>query len=855
MIPLQLRVRDFLSYADPGVLDLSQVDVVCLSGPNGVGKSALVLDAITWALFGAARGCEGGQNQDRLIREGAEGAEVDLTFELGGDVYRVVRTRTRAKGDLRLLVRDGGAWTNLAAESLRETEARLGAILRMDYRTFTTSSFFLQGRADDFLTRMKPDERKEMFARLLDLGVYERLEAAARAREREAKASMQVHAERIAEIEASIAGAGDLEREVDEADASVADAKALTARAEAAHDTARAALAALEAVERSMRDEARALEDARARLAAEATARTAAESEVASLRRLLERRSEVDAAVDELAMLRVRLAELERLRDRYAAAMRDRVELVERVAAERRAIEVRERDALARAASADAQADALEGHRGALADVEAALAATEGSPAELDLVRARLLALREQDGALTARRGELERRGAEVAEHLDLVKRGGGECPVCRTALDPAHRRRIRRQLETEQRTIAADLDAVVDERERVREEGKRVASEERRLASDVAHREDLAARRATLLAQLERVAPLRAQAEADRAAASAERAVLDQDAVAADLRRLLDELDERIVGIGYDDGAHAAVRERIAALQPAADLRGRLDAGRERLPLAEAELARAQARCAELDEEVAVRTAALDAGSSALRDLPAARTALGEAVAARERARADEVAAIELAAQLRAQLAALEAKRRSLDDVRRAESDAALAHRRYQRLTAAFGRGGIPDRIIENALPELQAEANDILGRLTDYEMTLQFRMEKETKAKTVRETFDVLVHHDGGVRDYQMFSGGEAFRIAFAIRLALSKLLVRRAGARLETLVIDEGFGTQDPEGRERLVEAINLARTEFRTVVVITHLDDLKDAFGAQLRVWKDPMRGSAFELVTA
>jgi exonuclease SbcC len=126
---------------------------------------------------------------------------------------------------------------------------------------------------------------------------------------------------------------------------------------------------------------------------------------------------------------------------------------------------------------------------------------------------------------------------------------------------------------------------------------------------------------------------------------------------------------------------------------------------------------------------------------------------------------------------------------------------------------------------------------------------------MKRPTKAGKEKDTFDVLVHHGGGLpRDFAMFSGGEAFRIAFAVRLAMSKLLVRRAGAQLETLVIDEGFGTQDPEGRERLIEAINLARREFGKVLVITHLDELKDAFATQIRVTKDDKRGSVLDVVS-
>ena len=85
-------------------------------------------------------------------------------------------------------------------------------------------------------------------------------------------------------------------------------------------------------------------------------------------------------------------------------------------------------------------------------------------------------------------------------------------------------------------------------------------------------------------------------------------------------------------------------------------------------------------------------------------------------------------------------------------------------------------------------------------------------------------------------------MFSGGEAFRINFAVRIALSRLLARRAGAPLPTLIIDEGFGTQDEYGIEKLKEAINSIQDDFDKILVITHLDELKDAFPARIDVVK-------------
>jgi ABC-type lipoprotein export system ATPase subunit len=106
------------------------------------------------------------------------------------------------------------------------------------------------------------------------------------------------------------------------------------------------------------------------------------------------------------------------------------------------------------------------------------------------------------------------------------------------------------------------------------------------------------------------------------------------------------------------------------------------------------------------------------------------------------------------------------------------------------------------------------------------------------------LRETLDISISDGAGVRDYEMYSGGEAFRVNFAVRLALSEVLARRAGARLQTLVIDEGFGSQDEAGRQRLIEAINMVRGDFAKVLVITHIESLKDAFPTRIEVEKGP-----------
>jgi len=154
---------------------------------------------------------------------------------------------------------------------------------------------------------------------------------------------------------------------------------------------------------------------------------------------------------------------------------------------------------------------------------------------------------------------------------------------------------------------------------------------------------------------------------------------------------------------------------------------------------------------------------------------------------------------------------------------------------------------------IIDGVLPEIADEANLLLSQMTGGRMSLAMTTQRETQKKAVVETRDIKVADElGDTRSYEMFSGGEAFRINFALRIALSRLLARRAGAPLPTLIIDEGFGTQDSGGRERLVEAIQAIQDDFRCLLVITHVEELRDAFPVRIEVTKTPA-GSTIAVV--
>jgi exonuclease SbcC len=325
---------------------------------------------------------------------------------------------------------------------------------------------------------------------------------------------------------------------------------------------------------------------------------------------------------------------------------------------------------------------------------------------------------------------------------------------------------------------------------------------------------------------------------------------LLTEETFAAEARTKLQEIDAELTALGYDLDAHDRLRKTEQAGREAeADLRA-LEQARAALAPIEREITGLETQVLEQDAELARLTEAYDdaaaqfaAAEAGLPDASEAETNLHDSQE-KENVLRLEVGAARQKVNV---LDTLKERLAGLNEEREVQTQSIADLKTLER---AFGKDGIPALLIEQALPEIQETANDLLSRLSNGRMSFRFETQREYKSnkrEDLRETLDMVISDSLGERDYEMFSGGEAFRVNFAIRLALSKVLARRAGARLQTLVIDEGFGSQDAEGRQRLVEAINLVQDDFAKILVITHLEELKDAFPTRIEVEKTS-RGS-------
>jgi exonuclease SbcC len=525
--------------------------------------------------------------------------------------------------------------------------------------------------------------------------------------------------------------------------------------------------------------------EARARVAAAVDAGDSAEAAVTRAQESLA------ATRNSLELARADAASVERARDGLEDLRRRRQERASHLthlhagfAEQRRQAEAeaeRAKEALKELASASARATEFEG-QAFVKEQEAQAARVESEEA-----------LAEGEAHRTAAAAALERVSAmseefyQLQEQLQTLQASTApSCPICERELDPDDRAAL---VEKVGRRVR-ELEEGMAEKRRRAEDDEELA----RLAREKAQRAAM-----TVVRAGETAGSLRR--EADRATAAAERIPQEE--------ARLHDLDRRA---GLLATQEQGTQLELAQLQePAED---------------EARLERAIQAGAVFAEQV----------ESLGREVQLLEGTLQEA-RARSRDRAVECGKAE------ANLEYIQ-RARSEHDATKAElgrtSDLRYS---YEILVAAFGRDGIPALIVENAVPEIEEEANRFLEKLTAGRYSVRLESLKATKSGSLKETLEILVADGSGERSLESLSGAERQCVDLSLRIGLSRLLARRAGRQIQTLVIDEGFTAFDVGHLQASIEALHTLQEEFPTLLVITHQQELANAFSTRIQVSRE------------
>ena len=865
MIPLRLRIAGFLSYRDPVELNFDSIQLACISGQNGAGKSSL-LDAFTWSLFGEARG----KGMDVLnLNQDVKAAEVALTFEYEGNIYRVQRTLPRGKTTVlefqaldgggaegRKQKAEGGGWRPLTEKTTRETQARIEQILRLDYETFVNASFFLQGRADQF-TQKKSSDRKAVLSSILGLEVWDSYKERAADKRKSLEREVDEIDGRMAEIEAELAEEEERKRRLGELE------KTLTQLA-AAREAQESALESIRRNAALVGEQRRSVETARAYLkrAQDALASVEAkivvkENERAGYMDLVERAKEIGKTYKAWQKARAELEAFENNALQFREHDEKRQPLLREIEVEKAKLKQEGEELGKQWAVISEQVSVLGGLESQLGAAEKSLKEAEAKIQERAELENQRNEARERQAGLKAENESLRREMDELKTRIDALNvADGAECPLCGQPLSEDHRKSTLKELEQAGKEKG---DAFRANKKEGDELGERVTGYElqvTRLANVENERLRFSNSISQLTLQLESIQAQGREWEKTGAKRLKEiTKALESGKYASEAQKALAKLDKELAKLGYDVSAHEAKRKEESELRAVEEESRGLESARELSGRIGKEIEELGVESEKWKVEAVEQGKVLAEAEKVLAESESGAPSLQEAESRLFELREDENnARQELgAARQRVDVLATLRSRRADYDRQREEINQNIA--RHRSLERAFGKDGVPALLIEQALPQIQQKANDILERLSDGAMTIQFATQAEYKDKKrddLKETLDIHISDSSGARDYEMYSGGEAFRVNFAIRLALSEILAQRKGARLQTLVIDEGFGSQDALGRQRLVEAINAVKNDFAKIFIITHLDELKDAFPNRIEVEKTE-RGSSVRVV--
>ena len=841
MVPLSLRLRNFMSYGDePVEVDFDGWRLACLSGGNGNGKSAL-LDAMTWALWGRSRA----RREDDLVRQGATEMEVELCFAEAAGRFRILRKRTlRKSGGTATLelqaLRDAGP-TAITGATISQTQTRINDILKVSYDTFINSTFLLQGHADEF-TIKPPAQRKAVLGEILGLEAYDRLAERSRERARDRAAKATVLRDSMKITEDDLARRPALRQELAGAIAQ----REVTARSLQAAD---AAFASVQDEQRKLQESEKALERIESELdglqgeiATLYERYDTAQTDLHQAEAVLVREADIAAAADELRQVR---AAAEEMGIRAAQAM----EVERGVALVRQEIE---RDATRlgeelRAAAEEEARHRVKAEQGPALrrQLEEHEAAGERIP-EIESRRAEMAKelqnLRDEFSTAQADSIRLRAELEPLRQRLKLLKEPGAACPICGAPMADGERERVYQQYTAEGVAKRARCE---QHESRILELQAQIADHEKldqQLVASIKVLQTLAREAGKLREQLQNALEAESTLVAVRARSDAASQALESEAYAPEARSRLKAALSDLAAVGYDSVRHAAVRDRIQELVWVEDQTAVLASARERRTAAEAailhcnhDLERRRAQVAQVEQTAAELRSVLEA-------LPLVERRLAECENEVKDCRVWHEQQDRIVATMSERLRSLDEQEERQRDRRMELAGLEREGDGYAELARIFGKVGIQAMIIDNALPELESRANDILTRMSDGTMQIRFDTQKAGTRNDVLETLDISIADASGTRPYEMFSGGEAFRANFAIRIALSRLLTTRAGGQLQMLVIDEGFGTQDGQGRDRLVDAINSIAPDFEKIIIITHIDELKDLFNVRLDVAK-------------
>lgn len=901
MIPRTLEIKNFLSYGtDCPPISFEGYNLICLSGNNGHGKSAL-LDAITWAIWGCARKIQNSVRADHgLLRLGQDQMMVIFDCIIDNTIYRIKREFELVYGkpkttlDFGIISPDGTVQA-LSEKTIRDTQAKINNTIGLDYETFINSSFLRQGNANEFSKR-SPKERKEIISTILGLNVYDTLKRAAlekakiAAQEVTATQMLVAHTRNeIQELNTLLSTHQQLQEALSTLTYTIAKQEEMRTALQKKHaecDTQKQKLLLqINTMELQSKRYAERIEELKALVYQWRSTRahmTDANRYTIIQKDLVDARTQYTALRTQMTQFHATKELLQQQIQRHTEATHAHTTLVHRIKNEEKLILERLSYTEKQLATQLTQITHEEkiAHEKRMLSERAIHDATR-------MINELMLYVQDAETIKKTfdKRKEMYQRWTAIGNILRSEQQAelkrlqltqdiqNPSCPLCEQSLSGSRKRfletkitatayrhthqlerfkRMLPQLKSRLITDHALIQKMDAEKNTIQKLEHTRTQEELNLNQLTTTLKELATKKQLVLtqkndvnAQYQELMAVHAQEPSSPEIHTLKEAITALAKECAETKTLLntytyDPQRERILDTQistlckelelYEKQTQSLLlqEERAASIKALITLLKKEKSALGTIPLIHVELATHNSTLADLQQQLITLT---QQEQEMRNQQQAMFIEQGKYDAAQMRRTTAEKTITTLDASL------LQAE--------------AIVHD-YQAIAAAVGKDGIQALLIEEAIPEIEEYANTLLAKLTNNTAHIMIESLRDLKSGGTKETLDIKISDAQGVRPYEMFSGGEAFRIDIALRIAISKLLAHRAGTALQTLIIDEGFGSQDEDGLHAMIDVLHALQSEFAKIIVVSHLPMMKDQFPVHFVVEKSA-RGSTLRVV--
>lgn len=848
--PKRLEVNNYRSYREESFC-FDPVTFAIVNGPNGVGKSAFFGDALSDCLYEETREGDltGWISNLPEVKSGA----ITFEFAMGETDWRVTRTRAKnGKTTLALAELVKGEWEDRSCTRTRDTQEKIIALLGMDAMTFRSCALIMQDAYGLFLEADKED-RMQILGNLLGLNIYEQLTELAKAKVTEVNRLLEKDKIKLAELAEKLRDKPQLDTDLQDLEAELLDLTNQVSAKETQLVDLNQIITDLNVKANQVQELQKQILDLNQQNTAKLSEKSAQQQKLEQAQARLQQEPEItvkateyDQAKEQIAVLKAKQPRLKELvisgnqckvdmqnLDSQLTKLAGQITDVKKLLANKTDLEaaaVRYRTAVDQLTDQDDLETKYNGLQFKLRDAQTLLTKTQ------NIYETKKQSLMTEIETLSSK--------VEMLGNSNCINPDEANCEFLADAQQAKRRLAV----------VQTELTALnQDEVNHVQAAADAIQLQIDQLKYDPVDHRQIKELVADLRPKAEQAAGLTGKAELLTTLEDQYRQLTDQRSTTeANFKKYGDEFQT----LNKELQPLAGLEKSLPELERWVKLKEQLPAAREIVKVATETIAaidtdtigrQAQINDKELDIFALNREVA-DIGQHQL-----TANALAIEIKDLQNKQNDLHSRI---GGLKAQLESLSKAEAEQNGLSKRMEPLSQELVRYITLAAAFGLDGIPFAIVRSVVPELAAQANDILGQMTGGQMTLEMRTERIQKSnkKEVNALEIWITDYIRGSLPYRSRSGGQKVKAALSVAFALADLKARRAGIQLGMMFVDEP-PFLDADGTEAYCDALELLGQRYQNmmVIAISHDPAMKARFPQEIQVEDTGEGGSKVKLI--